>query len=240
MKKHKISEAQKCDREWGDYPLTILIINPINRLLLKWLKKTNVTPNQLTVLSFAIIVAGAVLIVFRAHWIQAVGGILILTGFFIDCLDGDLARLKNMKSPLGAMLDPMLDRFGESAIAIGSALSGWCYDGSVWWLIGGMFLIAMSQIYFYIVDALVWKLRDSAIDMKKKRPKLMGTAVRFGTIEPFMWGQSFLAWMGISRWGVVIFGIMFTGAAFVTIIRLIKRGKKASDGQTDFLSVHSR
>ena len=114
----------------------------------------------------------------------------MLIAYLFDCLDGDLARLKGLKSPLGAMLDPMLDRFGEFAIILGAAINGWRITQDYKWLIGGILLAGMSQIYFYLVDAMLKKLPE--IKNKKKESKrltIKGTRVRIGAIEPFMWGR---------------------------------------------------
>ena len=40
---------------------------------------------------------------------------LCLLGYFLDCLDGDIARLKRCESPQGAVFDAVLDRYTDFA-----------------------------------------------------------------------------------------------------------------------------
>lgn len=227
-------------RDWGDYPLTILVINPINLYLVRYIAQTPLTPNQLSILSFLLMTVSAVCLYFGDLIFQIFAGCLILLAYFIDCLDGDLARYSNMQSPLGAMLDPMLDRYGEFLIILGAALGGWNLTGSIYWLIGGIYLAGMTQIYFYMVDAMVWKIPESAEKEKKRALMLFGTKVRFGVIEPFMWGFAVLSFFGKAYWGVYIFSVMFTAANLVSVHRLIKKSKNIQNDSPAHYGTHSR
>src|SRR5688572_25088585 len=75
-------------RAWGDYPLTILVFNPINLRLARRLGPTGVTPNQLTVLSFALMLASSLAFAYVPWAAQAAGGVLLWVAYLIDCLDG--------------------------------------------------------------------------------------------------------------------------------------------------------
>ena len=223
---------ERLRRNWGDYPMTILIINPINLRLVRMLGKTAVTPNQLTIISFLFMGVSACCLASVQGGIQAIGGCLLLFAYLIDCLDGDLARFKNLKSPLGAMLDPILDRFGEFAIAAGAAIGGWRISEDPKWLVGGIFLVGMSQIYFYLVDAMVWKLPEVPQKSDATQTiKLLNTRVRFGAIEPYFWGQAAFSFAGIAYWAVPLFGLMFTVGCVVVFIRLILKARKLDEAQ---------
>jgi phosphatidylglycerophosphate synthase len=228
-------------RKWGDYPLTILIINPINIRLARLIGRTSITPNQLTVFSFLVLIAAAYCLASLQRWVQVSGGFLVLIAYLFDCLDGDLARLKGLKSPLGAMLDPMLDRFGEFAIILGVAINGWRITQDYKWLIGGILLVGMSQIYFYLVDAMLKKLPE--IKNKKKESKqltIKGTRVRIGAIEPFMWGQAFLAFFGVVHWGIFIFGVMFTLGSLGELFRIIIAASRIQTSDSERFGTHMR
>ncbi len=228
-------------RAWGDYPLTILVINPINLRLARALGRTSATPNQLTVLSFFLMVVSACCFVCLNRPVQALGGATLLIAYLIDCLDGDLARFKDEKSSLGAMLDPILDRFGEFAIAAGAAAGGWRASGDPLWLAAGLWLVGVSQIYFYLVDAMVWKLpKKTGHGEKAPRFTLFGTPVRFGAIEPFIWGQACFAFAGVAHWGAPVFGGMFTLGCILVLRKLFSEaGKLDSEGSEEF-GVHTR
>jgi len=230
---------ERLRRAWGDYPLTILIINPINLRLVRLLGRTSVTPNQLTLVSFLLMIISAFCLASTTWIMQVLGGIFLLSAYQIDCLDGDLARFKSLRSPLGAMLDPILDRFGEFAITMGAAINGWLITGQCRWLIGGIILAGMSQIYFYLTDAMLHKLADkSNLINDSKRLMIRNTRVRFGAIEPYMWGQAGLAFAGIAYWGIPIFGAMFTAGSIAQTIRIISKSRTVPCNDSERLGTH--
>ena len=92
------------------------IINPFVRLLIK----IGFTPNSVTLTGLALNIGVAVLFIVGAEegnrgdlryvgW----GGALILFAGLFDMLDGQVARLGNMKSDYGALFDSVLDRYSE-------------------------------------------------------------------------------------------------------------------------------
>ena len=77
------------------------------------------TPNAITLLGFAVCVAGAVLT--ALGW-PLYGGVVFLAGSVLDLFDGALARLTGKASPFGALLDSVFDRLGEAALFVGLGL----------------------------------------------------------------------------------------------------------------------
>lgn len=67
------------------------------------------TPNHLTLLSFVLHVLGSILIFVSIPYHLIFTAILLPLGYILDCMDGQLARTKNMPSPLGDYLDKTLD-----------------------------------------------------------------------------------------------------------------------------------
>lgn len=226
-------------REWGDYPLTILIINPINLILVRMIGLTSITPNQISLFSFFLTAVSACFLASLNSSYQIIGGGLLLLGYLIDCLDGDLARLKNLKSPLGAMLDPILDRCGEIVIVFGISINGWRTDQDPQWLFGGLFLMGMSQLYFYITDAMlnIFRKKFAHLDNSKQRT-LFGTVLKFGAVEPFIWGEAVLAFAGVANWGVFIFSIMFLFACVLQIIKLFIMTRNIQKKESEGFEVH--
>ena len=82
------------------------------------LRALKLTPNAVTLISFAITVASAYLV--GSGWLVA-GGIVFLLGSGLDLMDGALARLTGTASPFGALLDSVFDRLGEAALFVGLA-----------------------------------------------------------------------------------------------------------------------
>jgi len=151
----------------------------------------------------------------------------LLIGYLIDCLDGDLARLKNLKSPLGAMLDPILNRCGEIVIIIGISINGWQMTDEPLWILGGLLLMGLSQLYFYITDAMlnIFRKEHGQLD-HLYRKKLFGTPMRFGAIEPFIWGQAIFSFAGVAFWGIIAFNFMFAVCCIIQFHKLFRLTRK--------------
>ncbi len=111
----------------------------ISRRLTAVLSRTNITPNQVSLMNFILGIFAAIilliptdtyfnLIITKTPITFVIAG--ILTYFFnvIDGSDGELARLKFMASEQGALIDSVYDRFGEFfliwAMAYGTYIQG--------------------------------------------------------------------------------------------------------------------
>jgi phosphatidylglycerophosphate synthase len=72
--------------------------------------KTRITPNQVTFLSMLVCAgAGAMLVFLPGHaWLIAAALVFELS-FVLDCVDGQLARMRKIASPLGHLLDFLMD-----------------------------------------------------------------------------------------------------------------------------------
>ena len=87
----------------------------------KFLRALGLTPNLITLMGFAISVAGAALV--ATGWMFW-GGVVFLLGSFLDLFDGALARLTGTENPFGALLDSVFDRLGEASLFVGLAIYG--------------------------------------------------------------------------------------------------------------------
>ncbi len=99
--------------------------------------RLGLTPDGLTLLGFAITVAGAVLLGLQL-WLA--GGIVVFLGGAFDMFDGTLARATGRVSRLGAFLDSVFDRWGEALVyvglVIGTSRAG--FDPGAWLAAGAM------------------------------------------------------------------------------------------------------
>ena len=102
----------------------VLFNRRLSTLLTRLLVRTSLTPNQVTVLSFLVILPGVYLLSTGERIALIGAGILIQLSFTLDCCDGELARLRGLNSPFGAWLDGLFDRIAELALclALGRAL----------------------------------------------------------------------------------------------------------------------
>ena len=103
--------------------------------------RIGLTPNALTILGFLITVAGAVL---AAAGLWLLAGIVVFLGGAFDMFDGALARATGKASKVGAFLDSVFDRWGESVVYIGIVIG--CLNAS-FPLDAGLAAAAMSEAF---------------------------------------------------------------------------------------------
>ena len=100
-------------------PVNIYIHEPIAKRLVSVLKNTSVTPNQVTYLSVLVGFASGYSFS-QGNWEASImGGILLELTLILDCVDGQLARAKNMASDLGRLIDGIAGYFAYLAVVLG-------------------------------------------------------------------------------------------------------------------------
>jgi phosphatidylglycerophosphate synthase len=114
------------------FPLT----RHLSYRLTLWLVRTPITPNQITALSLAAGLAGSACFL-SGEWAWSVAGAaLLVVGYTLDNCDGEIARLKNLSSPWGAMFDDIVD---------------WLVDGSFFAALGyGVSLQTGNPIWLWL------------------------------------------------------------------------------------------
>ena len=81
------------------------ILRPLSFPIANLLLKTNITPNQVTVFSnLLIIISSYLYYIGYKQW----SIFLILSYFILDCVDGEIAREKNLQSDKGAIMEEKL------------------------------------------------------------------------------------------------------------------------------------
>ncbi|HTJ46941.1 MAG TPA: CDP-alcohol phosphatidyltransferase family protein [Kofleriaceae bacterium] len=100
------SSKKKKDINW----FTQHIARPPAAIVVWLLRGTPVTPNQITFLS-AIIAAGAcaMFATLPGYAALVIAALVFELSFILDCADGMLARLRKVASPLGHLLDFLMD-----------------------------------------------------------------------------------------------------------------------------------
>ena len=92
---------------------------PLAFLLVKAIYSTNITPNQLTVISMIFGVLGGICYSFGTHKVFMFGAVLYLLYNVVDCSDGQLARLKKNGTTIGRILDGVADYVVSVALYFG-------------------------------------------------------------------------------------------------------------------------
>jgi CDP-diacylglycerol---glycerol-3-phosphate 3-phosphatidyltransferase len=94
-------------------PLIARLLTPVGEML----ARTPVTPNAITIIGTAGVVAGALWLFPTGHLFA---GTVVCTVFVLaDMLDGVLARIKGTSGAWGAFLDSTLDRVADAAVFAG-------------------------------------------------------------------------------------------------------------------------
>jgi phosphatidylglycerophosphate synthase len=102
--------------------------------ILTWIAvKVGATPNQVTLLSFAIGLYSAYSFSRGTFLPILLGAILLQVSIIVDCVDGELARYTRKFSKLGAWLDAVTDRVKEYLVFLGLAY-GASLDGRNLWI----------------------------------------------------------------------------------------------------------
>lgn len=81
------------------------------RLSLFIINHTSLTPNAITLGAFFFIPFAALGYGYGSYYGLLYGALFFEINYLFDCIDGTVARVKKLGTPLGTYLDPMLDRF---------------------------------------------------------------------------------------------------------------------------------
>jgi phosphatidylglycerophosphate synthase len=112
------------------------VARPVAAVLLVPLAKTRITPNQITFLSLVTFVGAMVLLALSQGRHTLIYATLVLQlSYVLDCTDGQLARLKQMSSPVGAHLDFLMDELKAFMLVAATGLRLWQSDGHELWLV---------------------------------------------------------------------------------------------------------
>jgi len=119
-----------------------LLNRPLAARIVPWLVSTPITPNQVTAVSFALGLGAVAAILLRADLAAAA---LLVLSIVVDCVDGQLARAKNMASEWGDVFDHTSDdaAFVLTSLALAHRLGDSLTLPAVAGLCGGAFAVAL-------------------------------------------------------------------------------------------------
>ncbi len=159
-----------------DGPVSRILNRPISLRISKILLKTGITPNQISVLSFVIGLAGASSFFIGEYFYLILGGILVHIHSIVDGCDGEVARLKLRQTKYGGWLDSVLDRYVDAAIILGLVYGYWSINGDTTIWIIGFFALIGTFLNSYTSSKYDSIFRDG--DMTKRSKFRMGRDVR--------------------------------------------------------------
>lgn len=127
--------------------------------------RTSLTPNQLTVVALFLGLGAAVCFSLGYRHFLALGAVLYFLSFYVDCMDGKLARLTGSETLFGGWMDYVSDRFRVLVCVV--ALMGGQYvvaaagnpeGGPVWFVWLALFVVFLDMLR-YLNALQVYKVR---------------------------------------------------------------------------------
>jgi len=173
---HQKAEKTLLDSLQGksnDGPVSRWLNRPISTRISKFLVNFNITPNQISFVSFVLSMIAAGLFALGNYWFLALGGIVAQFASIIDGSDGEVARLKYLSSDYGGWLDAVLDRYADAFLLFGLTWYVYSQDLSPWALGIGFLAIIGSFMLSYTADKY-----DNLMKKRTKKGLRMGRDVR--------------------------------------------------------------
>lgn len=135
-----------------DGPVSRLLNRHVSTFVTRRLVRTNVTPNQMTIVANVIGALGVIL-VFRGTWgMVALGAFLVQMQSILDGCDGEIARLKFKSSKIGEWLDNVLDDQVNVGYGVALGFAGAAMTGADYWRwvgIGAGSAFMIHNLIFY-------------------------------------------------------------------------------------------
>ena len=136
------ASKKKQDINW----FTEWIARPPAAIVVYALRNTRVTPNQITFLSALVAAGSCAMFILLPGWLGLIAAALVFEfSFVLDCADGMVARLRKIASPVGHLLDFLMDELKAMLLFGSVAVRLWLERDDPWLLvvgIAGLFCLA--------------------------------------------------------------------------------------------------
>jgi len=103
----------------NDGPVSRYINRPLSVRISRYLTKTSITPNYISIFSFILFLFSAGLFALGGYLALLAGGMLAQFASVMDGCDGEVARLKYLESAFGGWFDAILDRYADAFLLFG-------------------------------------------------------------------------------------------------------------------------
>ncbi|MGB8296172.1 MAG: CDP-alcohol phosphatidyltransferase family protein [Polyangia bacterium] len=132
----QIADSYRRSKKPKDILWNRLVARPLAAVLLVPLAQSRITPNQVTFASLAVFVAAMALLVGLPGYAGLLIAVAVLEfSYVLDCVDGQLARLRGASSRVGAHLDFLMDELKAFMLVAGAGVRLWLADGRTQWLV---------------------------------------------------------------------------------------------------------
>jgi len=212
---------------WTNY-----LYYPFSIRLVYLIRKTNITPNQLTIFSLMIALIGCFSFAIGTRSAVIVGLVLVQISYVFDCADGQLARYKQQYSPIGGWLDQVADRVKEFAVYFSLAYGYSRFHTSIglWmWAMVALFVLFLLEYYGQIGKSLPQqKQLEQATDATASTADDAAQSTTTDTFSKLQRYRSFLPFRGFiigEQYFAMLIFLVFGGIqaffVFVAILGLL-------------------
>ena len=140
----QIGDAYRRTKKPKDILWNRFVARPLAAVLLVPLQATRVTPNQVTLATLVVFAFGAAMLALCPGWRHLMIAVAILElSYVLDCVDGQLARLKGLSSPVGAHLDFLMDELKAFLLVAAVGVRLWRATGQPLWLVEALLGLAI-------------------------------------------------------------------------------------------------
>ena len=144
----QIADSYRRTKKPKDILWNRLVARPLAAVLLVPVAKSPITPNQVTFISLAVFVVAAALLVGLPGYAGLLIAVAVLElSYILDCVDGQLARLRGTTSPVGAHLDFLMDELKAFMLVAATGARLWRAEARTQWLLealAGLVVVASA------------------------------------------------------------------------------------------------
>ena len=126
-----------------------------SRQLTRFFLQTSLSPNIITLLSLVIGLMSAVYFFQGTYENNLIGAGLLVLSAWIDCTDGEIARLKFMESEIGGKLDIICDNLVHMAVFFAIGIGLHQSTGQYIFIFLGVFAMLGSLVSFLLLSSLI-------------------------------------------------------------------------------------
>jgi phosphatidylglycerophosphate synthase len=124
-----IKEIYRQSLKPADSWFNLYIARPLAAPIVAMLYRTPVTPNQVTFFATLIMLAAMItLMIIPGKWGLCLGVIGLEFSYILDCVDGQLARIKKQSSEVGGLLDFMMDEIKAYLMIAAVSIRLYCFE----------------------------------------------------------------------------------------------------------------
>ncbi len=148
----------------------------ITRRISNWLSHffvtTSLTPNAITLLSLVIGLGAALLFFQGSYWAILAGSVALQISAWVDCVDGEVARLKFMKSEIGAEFDILCDNIVHVSVFFCMGMGLYFETGEAFYKILGAFAVLGNLLSFALLSQSIIKGKNKADSHKTEESRI--------------------------------------------------------------------